>query len=1008
MDTRGDQGEAIAIVGIACQFAGARDPAELHHLTMAGDRMFRPVPGLPGWAALLDGQPVQLGEMPDPGPVHKLATETAAQALSHGGRGRHGAGPLETGQRTGLIIASTVADLCEVARDGFRIGQETSFPPTAYQDSSHAIAAACDALRTGELDVAFAGGAGLGVDPGWIAQRAAAGELATDEMRVYDADPAGMLPGDGCGVVVLMRSADARAEGLPAYAEVAGWAVAQRRPDAAYIQAGLDPGDIGLVEGHGSGTASGDLAELIELARLRHGSAASAALGAVSANIGQTGPAAGVASLIKVIVAMVAGAIPPATGSVRPHELIGSGTARLRLPAAAEPWPDGVRLAAVNSLGPGGQAAGGVHLVLRREVDQGRGRGRRRRATPPLPPPRPTSPGKHSAAAGSGARHLSRDADARHLSPDADVTDTPPAPAAALNDPAGVPNVPAPADVPDIPSPVGVPSIVPAPAGAPSIIPAPAGALRVPAPTAAEAQPAAVAQVSERTMPATIFALCGAEPAAVAATLEVVAGSADGLADADLRDLARQLAAAAQRAAERGAPLRVTVTATGPRQLSGQARHAARLLRHWHTGSRTATTLTEQGISISDGATGTVAVVFPGLATTVAEHTTLLAASLNAMRLLDRLRVAADSAVGYGFGELAGLVWAGCLPASEAARLAALRGRALRACATRPAALVRVGCDSAQASMLCAAGRVQVAVYETSGSSVLTGPTTDVRDLIRRASALGIPATLLDGGAQRWTATSRCTAPLRGVLADIVFGTPRRRLVSTITGLPVTPADDVADLLAGQPSKPVLFAQALALAVRRPGLPPADLILVAGPEADPANPVGTHASAPSGTDTLAAIATAACGLPAITLPLVAGSSLTGLSSAGLSSAGPSSAGPSSVGSSLAALAAGGPALAGDESLARTIAALFTAGAIKDLTPYLLTQRPDPGQALRTVPPMRDAGPAETVRPAARPLMGKLPGLLPVGAQRHAGRSVRVQFDAEHLVELDLVRVKAEP
>ena len=937
MDSRGDQGEAIAIVGIACQFPGARDPAELHHLTMAGGQMFRPVPGLPGWAALLDGQPVQLGERPDPGPVHKLATETAAHALSDGGRGRHGAGPLETGQRTGLIVASTVPDLCEVVRDGFRIGQETSFPPVAYQDSLHAIVAACDALRTGELDVVIAGGAGLGVDPGWIAQRAAAGELATDEMRIYDADPGGMLPGDGCGVAVLMRSADARADGLPAYAEVAGWTVGQR-PDAAYVQAGLDPGDISLVEGYGSGTASGDLAELIELARLRHGTTASAALGAVSANIGQTGPAAGIASLTKVIVAMVAGAIPPATGRGRPHELIESGTARLRLPAAAEPWPEGVRLAAVNSLGPGGQAAGGVHLVLRREIDQGRGRGRRRRATPPLPPPRPTSPGKHSAAAGSGVRDVP---------PDAGIADTPPAPARA------------------------------------------------------EPQPATAAQVSERTMPATIFALCGAEPAAVAATLDVVAGSADGLADNDIRDLARQLAAAAQRAAERGAPLRVTVTADGPRQLSGQARHAARLLRHWQTGSRPATTLTGQGISISDGATGTVAIVFPGLATTVAEHTTLLVASLNAMRLLDRLGVTADSAVGYGFGELAGLVWAGCLPAAEAARLAALRGRTLRACSTRPAALVRVGCDSGQASMLCAAGRVQVAVYETAGSCVLAGPSTDVRDLIRRATALGIPATLLDDGAQRWTATGRCTAPLRGVLADIVFGAPRRRLVSTITGRPVTPADDVAELLAGQPSQPVLFGQALALAVRRPGHPPADLVLVAGPEADPAIPAGTRPPVPSGTSTLAAIVTAACGLPAITLPAITQPT----ASPHMPAAAPHvPAAPPHVPLAPTARSSGTDGANGTLE-ARIVAALFTAGAIKDLAPYL---RPDPRQASWTVPPMRDASTTETSSTVSSSLMGKLPGLLPVRTQRHAGRSVRVQFDAEHLVELDLVLVEAEP
>jgi enediyne polyketide synthase len=956
MDSRGERIGAVAIVGIACQFPNASDPAELHDLTMAGGQMFRPVPGLsvlpgvPGLAALLDGWTVQFGEAPDPGAVHKLATETAAQALSdawHGrpgtarpDTGRHQAGPLGTGQRTGLVIASTVPDLCEVVQDGFRIGQDVRFPADAYLDSLHAIAASCDTLRAGELDVVVAGGACLGIDQDWLAGVAAAGDLATEDMRVYDAEPAGLLPGDGCGVVVMMRSADAHAAGLPVYAEIAGWSAAQQA-DLAYTQAGLEPGEISLVEGYGAGTLGGDLAELTELARLRQGSTATAALGAISANIGQSRSAAGVASLLKVIVSMVAGTIPPAAGCVRPHELIESGAARVRLPAAAEPWPDGARLAAINSLGQGGHAAGGVHLVLRREIDQGRGRGRRRRAVAPVPPPPPTSPGRHSAH----------------------------------------------------PAPVS--------AAAADVLPAAPGAAGVPV---QESATPAAELVSERTMPATIFALCGAEPAALAATLDVVAGRAVELTHTDMHDLARQLASAAQDAAGRDAPLRVTVTATGPRQLAGLARRAAQLLRHEPPGARSATMLSEPGIGISAGATGTIALVFPGLAATVAEHTRLFTASLNGMRLLDRLGVTADSAVGYGSGELAGLVWAGCLPAAEAARLAALRGQVLRACAVQPAALVRVGCDSGQAARLCAASGVQVAVYETPGSCVLAGPSTGIRDVVRRASTLGIPVILLAGGrGQHCTAAVRCTTPLRGVLAGTVFDTPRRRLVSSITGLPVTPADDVAELLAGQPARPVLFGQAMELAAHRTGRPPADLIVVAGPEADPASPATPAGSDPMAAGqppaTLAAIASAACGRPAITLP-------------------PANSLPPAI-----ALPADRPPTrspadrALEEWLARTVAALFTAGAITDLTPYLLMPpQTGPAQpATWTVPPMRDAGPSETsggtglsgtVRSARKVLMGERPGLFPVRSQWHARRSVRVQLDTKDLVQLDLVRVEA--
>src|SRR6202453_4901217 len=191
----------------------------------------------------------------------------------------------------------------------------------------------------------------------------------------------------------------------------------------------VSPADVQLIEGHGAGTATGDLAELSALARLRDDgmapattdasgpgttaagtTASTAALGAASASIGYTAGAAGVASLIKAVAAMVAGTIPPATGWGHPHQLIESGAARLRLPSAA-PWPDGTRLAAVNSLGPAEGATDGAHLVLRREIEEG-GYGRRRRGSHAAAGPhtdrgqadrhvlpagaRPTAPGKHS------------------------------------------------------------------------------------------------------------------------------------------------------------------------------------------------------------------------------------------------------------------------------------------------------------------------------------------------------------------------------------------------------------------------------------------------------------------------------------------------------------------------------------------------------------------------------------------------------------------------------------
>ena len=140
----------------------------------------------------------------------------------------------------------------------------------------------------------------------------------------------------------------------------------------AYHRAGVDPADVQLIEGDGTGTASGDLAELTSLAEIRQASPRLAALGSVKANIGHTKAAAGAAGLIKATLAIAAGVIPPATGCVRPHPLIASEDARLRVPQAAEPWPERARLAGVSSVGPGGTS---VHVILRRTRD-----GRRRRA----------------------------------------------------------------------------------------------------------------------------------------------------------------------------------------------------------------------------------------------------------------------------------------------------------------------------------------------------------------------------------------------------------------------------------------------------------------------------------------------------------------------------------------------------------------------------------------------------------------------------------------------------
>ena len=661
-------------------------------------------------------------------------------------------------------------------------------------------------------------------------------------MRVYAADPAGLLPGEGCAVVVLARAADARAAGIPVYAEIAGWStVPASRPELAgpallqaYQRAGADPADIQLIEGQGTGTAAADSAELAALTQLRRGGGAVTALGAVSACIGYARAAAGIASLVKAAVAMAAGTIPPGPGCVRPHPLIALGDTLLRLPAGPEPWPDSdpgpsgarrPRLAAVNSLGTADLAemaehsdlrdAEGIHLVLRREGEADRWAGRRRRAEEAAGP-RPGTPGPgQGGVAGQGGTQ-EPGAPGRHTAR-------------------------------------GVDTVV-------------------------------VRDTAEQLR---VFALRGGDPGTLAGQLDVIAASAAVLSDAGLDALARQLAVSAVQADHHPSALRVALTATSPHQLAGQAEHAARLLR---TSDPAADPAGAPDVRISAGAGGSVVVLFPGRAESAADQPALFAASLQALGTLDMLGVRPTTGVGYGLAEITGLAWAGCIPAAEAARLIAQCGQVLRACACGTAAMARVAADAEMARKLGAPGRLHIAACEGPRTHVLAGSTAGIRELTRRAGMLGVPVEVLDGGRgttpMHSPGMARCAVPLRSVFAGTSFGPPRRRLVSTITGRLVTPEDDVAQLLAGQVTRPVLFAQAMAQAAGG-----ADLIVTAGPDAR-----------------LTAKAAECSGVPAVLIP----------------------AAPLS-----ASMADGLPGTA----LTQAIAALFTAGALADLTPFLGPARP---------------------------------------------------------------------
>ncbi|HKU75606.1 MAG TPA: SDR family NAD(P)-dependent oxidoreductase, partial [Pyrinomonadaceae bacterium] len=188
----------------------------------------------------------------------------------------------------------------------------------------------------------------LSTDPFELVGFAKTGALASDAMRVYDTRSAGFWPGEGCGLVVLMRHEDALLKGRRVYAVIRGWGVSSdgsggiTRPEVegqlialrrAYARAGYGAETVAYFEGHGTGTAVGDATELQALSRARHDSASRtpispAVVSSVKAIIGHTKAAAGIAGLIKATKALEAQVLPPTVGCEDPHAELKGPTLR--------------------------------------------------------------------------------------------------------------------------------------------------------------------------------------------------------------------------------------------------------------------------------------------------------------------------------------------------------------------------------------------------------------------------------------------------------------------------------------------------------------------------------------------------------------------------------------------------------------------------------------------------------------------------------------------------------
>lgn len=275
------------------------------------------------------------------------------------------------------ILASRVAHFLNLKGPSLSVD-------TSCSSSLTAVHLACRSLRDGECDLALAGGAAVMTAPDFFIQATKAGMLSpTGRCRTFDRDADGFVPGEGAGIVVLKTLTRARRDGDRVHGVIRAIGLNQdghtggltipntlsqtELEKSVYLKGGVDPETIGYVEAHGTGTALGDPIEVQALTdafshftdRKRF-----CRIGSVKENIGHLAAAAGVAGLIKVLLALRHGTIPPNVHVRHPNPNIDFDNSPFWLDAKPQAWAarnGAPRRAAVSSFGFSGT---NVHLVI--------------------------------------------------------------------------------------------------------------------------------------------------------------------------------------------------------------------------------------------------------------------------------------------------------------------------------------------------------------------------------------------------------------------------------------------------------------------------------------------------------------------------------------------------------------------------------------------------------------------------------------------------------------------
>ncbi|XYH95262.1 SDR family NAD(P)-dependent oxidoreductase [Sorangium sp. So ce1128] len=418
--------EPIAVVGLSCRLpGGGSDPEAFWRALEDGVDAIQRIPatrwpddaipdGLPGtrWAGLLDRVDgfdarffgIAPREATSLDPQQRLLLEVAWEALEDAGQPperllrsrtgvfvgmaaqdyQHRVASLDPRQLDAYCATGTWASTA-AGRLSYVFGLEgpSMTVDTACSSSLVAIHLACQSLRSGESDMAIAGGVSLILSPLTMCLLGQTHALSPDgRCKTFDAAANGYVRAEGCGMVVLKRLSDAQRDGDRIWALVRGSAVNQdgrssglTAPNVLSQQALLrqalesarvSPAQVGYVEAHGTGTSLGDPIELQAMKEVLGGPRPDGLpcwLGSVKTNIGHLEAAAGVAGFIKVVLSLRHEVIPRHLHFQTLNPRISLEGTPFAVPVAPLRWPSGgaPRIAGVSAFGISGTNA---HVVL--------------------------------------------------------------------------------------------------------------------------------------------------------------------------------------------------------------------------------------------------------------------------------------------------------------------------------------------------------------------------------------------------------------------------------------------------------------------------------------------------------------------------------------------------------------------------------------------------------------------------------------------------------------------